>query len=141
MGTILYTHIYTVYIYIYMYTDYMYICIISMNACILYTHAPAMHLHMAQNGLSPMPPLTAQSFTRSSDSQQLIMMHCALAGACMVTVCTLRFELYISEDLCVARYCRHGEISGTTLAGLKLDRWILSINQTFRPQSRGLRHR
>ena len=38
----------------------------------------------------------------------------------------------ISEDFCVARYCRHGEISGTTLAGLKLDRWILSINQTFR---------
>ena len=32
----------------------------------------------------------------------------------------------------MARYCRHGEISGTTLAGLKLDRWILSINQTFR---------
>ena len=35
--------------------------------------------------------------------------------------------LYFSEDFCVARYCRHGEISGTTLAGLKLDRWILSI--------------
>jgi len=36
-----------------------------------------------------------------------------------------------------------GEISGTTLAGMKLDRWILSINQTFRPQSQliGRRHR
>ena len=30
----------------------------------------------------------------------------------------------IFEDFCVARY-RHGKIFGTTLAGLKLDSWIL----------------
>ena len=41
------------------------------------------------------------------------------------------------EDMCVAWY-QHGKIFGTTLAGLELESWILSMDQTFRPQSRGL---
>ena len=32
------------------------------------------------------------------------------------------------EDFCAARY-RHGKIFGTTLAGLELDSWILSMDQ------------
>ena len=64
-----------------------------------------------------------------------LLEHYAKLQQCSVDHRQEKGIITISENFCVARYCHHGEISGTTLAGLKLERWILSINQTFRPQS------